>query len=156
MLKLETNWEFVADTVMGGISSGRIANQVVDGRSATRLTGAVSLENEGGFIQMASDLKRDGLSQDASNWTGIEIDVCGKGQIYDLRIRTDDLERPWQSFRAPIRASARWTMVRLPFPVFEPHRTDKVFDPDNLRRIGIVAVGRVFQADIAVSDVRLF
>lgn len=156
MLKLETNWEFVADTVMGGISSGRIANQVVDGRSATRLTGVVSLENNGGFIQMASDLKRDGLSLDASNWVGIEIDVCGNGEIYDLRIRTDDLERPWQSFRAPIRASAQWTTVRLPFPVFEPHRTDKVFDPAKLRRIGIVAVGRIFQADIAVSDVRLF
>lgn len=156
MLKLVTNWEFVADTVMGGISSGQIANQVVDGRGATRLTGEVSLENNGGFIQMASDLKRDGLSLDASDWVGMEIDVCGNSEIYDLRIRTDDLERPWQSFRAPVRASAQWTTVRLPFPVFEPHRTDKVFDPAKLRRVGIVAVGRVFQADIAVSDVRLF
>jgi hypothetical protein len=156
MLKLETNWEFVADTVMGGISSGRIANQVVDGRSATQLTGMVSLENNGGFIQMASDLKRDGSGLDVSNWVGAEIDVCGNDEIYDLRIRTDDLERPWQSFRAPFRAPAQWTTVRLPFPVFEPHRTDNVLDPAKLRRIGIVAVGRVFQADIAVSDVRLF
>ena len=156
MLKLETNWEFVADTVMGGISSGRIANQVVDGRSATRLTGMVSLENNGGFIQMASDLKRDGSGLDASNWVGIEIDACGNDEIYDLRIRTDDLERPWQSFRAPFRASAQWTTVRLPFQAFELHRTDNVLDPAKLRRIGIVAVGRVIQADIAVSDIRLF
>lgn len=156
MLKLETNWEFVSDTVMGGVSSGQIAKQVVDGRRATRLTGVVSLENNGGFIQMASDLTRDGLSLDASNWVGIEIDVYGNDAIYDLRIRTDNLERPWQSFRAPIHASAQWTAVRLPFPVFEPHRTDKVFDPAKLRRIGIVAVGRVFQADIAVSAVRLY
>lgn len=156
MLKLEANWEFVTDAVMGGISRGQIANQVVDRRSATRLTGMVSLENNGGFIQMASNLKQDGSGLDASNWVGIEIDVSGNDEIYDLRIRTDDLDRPWQSFRAPFRASAQWTTVRLPFPDFEPHKTDNVLDPAKLRRFGLVAVGRVFQVDIAVSGVRLF
>lgn len=156
MLELETHWEFVADTVMGGISRGQIANQVVDGRSATRLTGMVSLENNGGFIQMASDLKRDGSGLDASKWTGVEIDVCGNEEVYDLRIRTDNLDRPWQSFRAPFRASAQWATVQLPFAAFEGHKTDNALDLAKLRRIGIVAVGRVFQADIAVSDVRLF
>ncbi|MDU8927024.1 CIA30 family protein [Alisedimentitalea sp. MJ-SS2] len=156
MLKLETNWEYVADAVMGGVSRGRIATQVVVGRSATRLTGMISLENNGGFIQMASDLKRDGSSLDATNWTGIEIDICGNDEIYDLRIRTEGLDRPWHSFRTSFRATAQWTTVRCPFCVFEPHRTEQVLDPAKLRRIGIVAVGRVFQADISVSDVRLF
>ncbi|MBT3142122.1 CIA30 family protein [Falsiruegeria litorea] len=156
MSKLETTWEFVADTVMGGISSGQISDQVVGGRSARRLTGKVSLENNGGFIQMASDLKRDSSGLDANHWGGIQIDVFGNDETYDLRLRTDDLDRPWQSFRAPFWAPAYWTTMRFPFSVFVPHKTDKVLNPAKLRRIGIVAVGRVFQADIAVSDVRLF
>ncbi len=156
MLKLEANWKYGADSVMGGVSNGHITTQIVDGRSAIRLTGMVSLENNGGFIQMATDLKQDGSALVASNWDGIEIDICGNDEIYDLRIRTDDLDRPWHSFRAPFRATAQWTIVQFPFAVFEPHRTDQGFDPAKLRRIGIVAVGRVFQADIAVSGVRLF
>ena len=155
-MQLEITWEFVADTVMGGISNGQISNRVVGGRSATRLTGMVSLENNGGFIQMAANLKQGGSGLNASNWGGIEIDACGNDEIYDLRIRTDDLERPWQSFRAPFRASAQWKTVRLPFSAFESHKTDKVLNPSRLRRIGIVAVGRVFRADVYLSSVRLF
>lgn len=156
MLKLETNWEFVADTVMGGVSSGQVVEQVVDGRKAKRLTGTVSLENNGGFIQMASDIDRNKSGMDLGSYSGFEVDVFGNDEVYDLRVRTDDLERPWQSFRAPFHASAQWTSVRLPFSDFEAHKTDKKFDPSKLRRIGIVAVGRVFQSDISVSEVRLF
>lgn len=156
VFKIKTNWEFVADTVMGGISRGQIAKETIDGRSATRLTGLVSLENNGGFIQMASDLKRDGSILDAGYRSGIEIDVYGNDELYDLRLRTDDLERPWQSFRAPFRATAQWSTIQFPFLIFEPHRSEKVLRPARLRRIGVVAVGRVFQADVAVSDVRLF
>jgi hypothetical protein len=31
---------------------------------------------------------------------------------------------------------------------FEPHRTDEPFNPAKLRRIGIVAIGREFDADV--------
>lgn len=156
MLNLETNWEFVSDGVMGGISRGQIEKQPVGGRIATRLTGTVSLENNGGFIQMAADLKSQGLDLEASNWAGIEIDICGNDEVYDLRIRTDDLDRPWQSFRAPFRASTQWTTIRMQFENFLAHRTDKVLEPKKMRRLGVVAVGRVFQVDVSVSAVRLF
>jgi len=156
VLKIETNWEFVADTVMGGLSRGRIAKETIEGRSATRLTGMVSLENNGGFIQMASELKRVGSIWNAGNWSGMEIDVRGNDEVYDLRLRTDELERPWQSFRAPFVAPAHWTTVRFAFLAFVPHRTDKVLQLERLRRVAVVAVGRVYEADVAVSDLRLF
>lgn len=154
--ELRTNWEFVADTVMGGVSDGRISRETIEGRSATRLTGTVSLDNNGGFIQMASEVKRKGSNLDAGNWSGIEIDVFGNEEVYDLRLRTDDLERPWKSFRAPFVAPRKWATVQIPFSGFEPHRTDKVFHPERLRRVGVVAVGRVFEVDVAVSALRLF
>ena len=53
MKQLTPNWEFVSDTVMGGVSSGGVAEEIVGGRNATVLRGKVSLENNGGFIQMA-------------------------------------------------------------------------------------------------------
>lgn len=156
MQKVKTNWEFVADTVMGGVSYGQINSMAIDGRNATRLTGLVSLDNNGGFLQMATCLTRDALGTDGKNLVGIEVDVRGNDEYYDFRIRTDDLERPWQSFRAPFQAATRWKTIRLPFSIFEPHRTDKVLDPTKLRRFGIVAIGRVFYADIAVSAIRVF
>lgn len=153
--RLNPDWEYVADTVMGGVSRGQATQEVVAGRAAIRLTGAVSLDNNGGFVQIAFDLA-DGDVFDASGYTGIALDVLGNGEVYDLRLRTDALTRPWQSFRAEFAAPATWTTVRLPFTAFEPHRTQAGFDPAGLRRIGVLAIGREMQADIAVTDVRLY
>ncbi|UWQ22234.1 CIA30 family protein [Jannaschia sp. W003] len=150
-MDLTPRWEFVADTVMGGVSTGAIAEGVVEGRDAVRLRGEVSLENDGGFVQVATDLDPVG-----PEWTGVAFETLGNGETYEVRLRTDALRRPWQSFRAPFRAPAAWATVRVPFAALEPHRTDARFDPAELRRLGIVAVGRAFAADVAVSNLRLY
>jgi hypothetical protein len=149
-------WEYVSDTVMGGVSSGAIKTEVVAGRVATRLAGQVSLENNGGFIQMACDLDADARPFDASAWSGFEVDIVGNDESYELRLRTSQLTRPWQSYRASFLAPEKWTTVRVPFVDFKPHGTEIDFDPAVIRRIGILAIGRVFKADISVSAVRLF
>lgn len=144
------DWEYVADTVMGGVSTGRVSAETIAGRPAHRLTGTVSLDDGGGFIQIASDLTRDGgLSR-------IEFDVIGNDEDYDLRLRTTDLTRPWQSYRTSFRAPPVWTTLRFDAADFVAHRTDRPFDPAALRRIGIVAVGRAFTVDVAVAEVRLY
>ncbi|AXI42543.1 NADH:ubiquinone oxidoreductase complex i intermediate-associated protein 30 [Sulfitobacter sp. SK011] len=155
-LDLKPDWEFVADTVMGGVSTGQISTLNVAGRNATRLTGAVSLDNNGGFVQMAFDLLSDGTGFDASEHTGLEIEVFGNGEAYDLRLRTDALTRPWQSFRTEFVASPEWTTLRIPFSDITPHKTDATFDPAEVRRIGIVAIGREFEADVAVAAIRFY
>ncbi|PTX57675.1 complex I intermediate-associated protein 30 (CIA30) [Litoreibacter ponti] len=153
-MQLDPDWEYVADGVMGGVSQGRASKAEIAGRAAMRLTGQVSLENNGGFVQMAFDLG-DG-SFDASAWDGIELQVYGNDEEYDLRVRTDELERPWHSFRADFIAPPKWTTIRIPFTAFEPHRTDKSFDPARLRRIGVLAIGREFEADVAVATVSFY
>lgn len=155
-MELSPRWDCVADTVMGGVSEGAVTQQVVDGRPATRLTGHVSLENDGGFLQMAFDLGPDRRGVDLSAWEGVELEIRGDGQSYDLRLRTDDLSRPWQSFRAGFTAPGRWACLRFPFARMEPHRTEARFDPARLRRLGVVAVGRETDVDIAVCAVRLY
>ena len=121
-----------------------------------RLRGSVSLENNGGFVQIALNLTPDGSSIDAREWRGIEIDVFGNGETYGLHLRTDDVSRPWQSYRQSFTAGAQWRTVRLPFDGFEPHRIETPLDVSRLRRIGLVAIGRVFEADLAVAGVRFY
>jgi hypothetical protein len=147
-------WELVSDRVMGGVSDGAMRRENVQGREAIRMQGDVSLENNGGFIQIALDLAPDGGSIDASQWAGIEIDVTGNDESYNLHLRTADVARPWQSYRQSFIATPEWRTLRLPFAEFEPHRIDAPLDLSTLRRIGIVAIGSTFHADIAICGFR--
>jgi hypothetical protein len=151
-----TRWQLVTDRVMGGVSRGTLANEIVSGRPAHRMRGDVSLENDGGFVQMALNLAPDGGVVDASAWDGIEIDVIGNDEEYSVHLRTDALERPWQSYRGSFRAGPAWQTVRLAFADFVPHRIDTALDVRRLRRIGLVAIGRAFSADLAVGGARFF
>ena len=155
-MDLYPEWEYVADRVMGGVSSGDMWSEVYSGREATVLRGDVSLKNNGGFVQIAFDLRLNGKVFDAHEWEGIELDVCGNGERYDIRLRTDQLTRPWQSFRAEFIALPVWHTVQVPFSGVVSHKTDRVFDSAQLRRVGILAIGREFHAEIAVAGVRLY
>ena len=149
-------WALISDRVMGGASTGRMTREVVAGRDAIRMTGGVSLDNNGGFLQVALDLGHAGGEVDARDWTGIRLAVCGNNEIYNLHLRTSDIRRPWESYRQSFRAPATWTSVSLPFSGFAPHRTERPLNVARLRRIGIVAIGREFEADIAISDIRFY
>ena len=150
------SWELIADRVMGGVSQGTMRRETIEGRTAIRMQGDVSLENNGGFLQVALDLSPQGNSIDASGWQGIEIDVFGNGEEYNLHLRTADIRRPWQSYRQTFRAPSAWTTIRLAFADFTPYRIEAPLDLKKLRRIGIVAIGRAFTADIAIGGVRFF
>lgn len=149
-----TRWELLSDRVMGGISSGQLTRECVSGRPALRLQGDVSLENNGGFIQMALDLDPAGQAVDCSQFSGVEIEVCGNGEAYGLHLRTAGLTRPWQSYRQAFVAEDEWRTIRLGFASFVPHRTEAPFDPGRIRRLGLVAIGRAFRADLALAAIR--
>jgi hypothetical protein len=151
-----SRWELIADRVMGGVSSGAIAREHVGGRPALRMRGNVSLENSGGFVQVALDLAPNGGVVDAREWAGVEIDVFGNGERYNLHLRTADVVRPWQSYRAEFVATPEWPTIRLPFVAFEPHRIDAPLDLAQLRRLGIVAIGRAFTADVVIGRLQFF
>ena len=144
------DWELVSDQVMGGVSDGALSLQKVAGRQALRLTGTVSTANDGGFLQLARD------AGDAGGWTGMALDLAGNGTDYNLHLRTDALSRPWQSFRTTLAVTEEWQTHRVAFADLEAHRTDATFAPDGLRRIGIVAIGRDFRADVALARLALY
>ena len=154
MAAIRSNWQLFTDQVMGGVSKGTMTRSVIAGRAAIRMRGDVSLENNGGFVQIALDLSPDGGVVDAGAWSGIELDVFGNGEEYGLHLRTDALARPWQSYRRSFTAHAEWRTVQLPFDRFVHHRTDMLLDTHRLRRIGLVAIGRAFSCDLALGGLR--
>lgn len=151
-----SGWALISDRVMGGVSAGSVRREIVSGRPAVCMRGGVSLENNGGFLQIALDLGEAGAPIDASSWTGIQLDVIGNGQTYNLHLRTTDIQRPWESYRQSFTAPDQWTRVYLPFSDFVPHRTDRPLRTARLRRIGLVAIGREFEVDIAIGDIRFY
>jgi hypothetical protein len=149
-----TVWQLLTDRVMGGVSDGRMTREIVAGRPAIRMRGDVSLANNGGFVQIALDLSPDGQAVDAGGFSGIALDVFGNGEAYGVHLRTADVTRPWQSYRQGFTAGPAWRTVELPFAGFEPHRIDAPLDTRRLRRLGVIAIGRAFAADLAVGGVR--
>ncbi|KPQ09710.1 MAG: Complex I intermediate-associated protein 30 (CIA30) [Saliniramus fredricksonii] len=154
--RLGRAWRLVGDTVMGGVSRGTLTQETVAGRAARRMRGSVSLENNGGFLQMALDLAPDGEVFDASGMAGLGLTVCGNGEDYNVHLRTRDLDRPWQSFRARFHAGPEWRQVTLPFSAFTAHRTEAPLRLERLHRIGLVAIGRAFEADLAIARLVFF
>jgi hypothetical protein len=148
------SWRLITDQVMGGVSRGTLQPAEVAGQACVRLRGEVSTERNGGFIQMALDLSAQDF--DASRFDGIEMDVYGNEELYNLHLRTSGLWLPWQSYRTEFVASGRWQTLRVPFTVLSPYRTFKRFDPQRLTRIGLVAIGREFTADLCVGEVRFY
>ena len=47
-------------------------------------------------------------------------------------------------------------MLELPFRRFEPYRLTKPLDTRHLRRLGLVAIGRAFDADLAVTRIGFY
>ena len=154
--KLGTKWRGVSDQVMGGVSEASISYSVKDGRYSLRMTGNVRLENDGGFIQATLDLAPSGDTFDASGFTGVRIIVRGNDEKYSVHLRTPDNVRPWQSYRSHFTAGSDWETIDLPFDTFVPHQLDAPLDKTRFRRIGLVAIGRPFYADLAVSELAFY
>ena len=152
---LGNNWRIVTDTVMGGVSSGELSPATIDNKACLRLQGDVSLENSGGFIQAALDVNGTEAA-DASGYAGLLLEVYGNDQEYNLHLRTDDVWLPWQSYRASFQAPGYWQTVRLPFDQFTGYRIGKKLDLRHLKRIGLVAIGRAFTADLCVAEIGLY
>jgi Complex I intermediate-associated protein 30 (CIA30) len=141
-------WRFFSDGVMGGLSSGAIADEVVLGRPALCLRGRVRLENNGGFIQMALD-----LTPPPGDWRALEFDLAGRTHDYGVHLRTAGLTAPWQAWRARIAVTPQWQTLRVPFTAFEPYRFSGTLVPGEIRRLGLVALGEAFDAELCLARV---
>ena len=153
---LGTSWRPVSDRVMGGVSRAVLRFEEHAGRRCLHLSGDVRLENQGGFVKMALDLDPSGHYLDARPFAGLRLVVHGAGERYSVHLRTADTSRPWQSYRAQFEALPEWREVRLPFTAFAPHRIKAPIDLSCLRRVGVVAIGRAFYADLRLAGMGFY
>ena len=152
---LGTKWQLVTDNVMGGLSSGQLSLDSYKGKKCLRMRGDVTTENNGGFVQIALSLSEQG-GFDASDYTGVEIEVAGNNELYNIHFRTSELWFPWQSYRYSFTATSDWQTYRIPFSVLEKYKTFHKFSQDEIKRIGLVAIGRDFQADLCLAAIAFY
>lgn len=139
------DWRYLGDSVMGGVSRGEAR---LEG-SVLRLTGIVSTENRGGFIQARTELQ-DGLPETA---TGLRLRVRGNGLRYFLHLRTTRTVLPWQYYQQGFETGPDWADVTLPLADFAPsgRMMAGAPRPEDLRSLGLVAYGRDHEADVSLA-----
>ena len=150
----ERNWVYFTDTVMGGVSKGNLEFREGKDESYYRLTGFVSEENNGGFIQFATGIS--GIPKKA--YEGIRIKVRGNNENYQLHIRTRLTPAPWQYYSYQFFASDEWQTIDLPLDSFDKSNfyQPKSFNAANIRSIGVVAIGKEYDAQIDLARIELY
>ena len=151
-----TRWRGFSDRVMGGVSDATLVSAMVDGRDCIRLSGRVTRDSGGGFIQMALDLGSRGAEFDGSAYTGVEVLVHGNNEDYNVHVRTADCGWYDQSYRATFRAGPRWLHVRMPWSGFTPNDVSVSLNPARLQRIALLGWMREFTADLALAEIALY
>jgi len=151
-----TQWRQFTDQVMGGESTASYSFEIIDGKRCIHLQGNVSLENRGGFVQVALPLRQNGRPFDASQFTGIRLWVKGNGENYYVHLRSSKTWLPWQYYEAPFFADNQWQKVEIPFEKFTPQSLKSALNPKKLKRLAVVGAKKVFKADIAVSRIEFY
>ena len=149
-----SRWEFIADGVMGGVSYGSVQFNHVEKNDVMILSGTVSTENNGGFIQA-----RRALSVDKTrDYQGIMLTVKGNGEEYFLHLRSFWTLLPWQYYQAGFKTGSNWKEVSIPFSAFKPSSRvlPKNITPKDVESLGVVAFGRDHEASITITDIRLY
>ena len=149
------HWSLVTDNVMGGVSQGRLTTTSIEDRKCLRMQGEVKLDNNGGFVQMSLNIS-DAFLHNITEYSGIMLQVYGNEQQYNIHLRTTDVSLPWQSYRSTLYAPSEWKTIHLPFSEFRPHSVDYPMDIAKLKRVGIVAIGREFEADLCIGKLALY
>ena len=150
----ENRWQFFTDQVMGGRSIGKLDFLSEENISFARMTGDVTTENNGGFIQFRAQLGYKLMD----SFEGIRLQVRGNNQDYFIHIRTKGSVLPWQYYGKKFFASSKWSEVELKFSEFQKSSSfmRKNFKPSSIRTIAIVAYGRDHKAEIEVSELKVF
>ena len=149
------NWAFFTDGVMGGLSEGRAIISKVDGLDCYHMTGEVTTENNGGFIQIRNQLSP---TISTKEYKGIYLKVYGNNEEYSIHVRTALTMAPWQYYKFNFATIDKWNEIRAPFSKF---KRSNAYQPSNLigqkiKSIGLVAGFKDFTADICLSEIGFY
>jgi hypothetical protein len=121
------------------------------------MTGNVSLENNGGFIQVRLPLVLDRRPFDATEYEGLSLKVRGNGRKYYIHMRTTNTRQPWAYFYQEFETTEAWTTIEIPFDSFKGENTRwEKMQTDRLASLAIVAAKEEMYADIEVAEISFY
>ncbi|MEQ9695120.1 CIA30 family protein [Shimia sp. SDUM112013] len=149
-----SQWEYLSDQVMGGVSTGSFRVEGQGDAAFVHLTGDVSTENRGGFIQVRTPLTTP-LPETTS---GLILRVRGNATRYFVHLRTSGTMLPWQYYQAGFDVTESWQEIRIPLSAFEPsgrllRGTPKA---QSIESVGFVAYGRDHEADLSARWIGIY
>lgn len=109
----EKRWEIINDVIMGGHSESRIT---MTPEKTALFEGEVSLENDGGFASVRTDIGDHFLD----GFKGLSVRVRGDGKRYRLRVRTVDAPEGFAYQTSFVTQTDTWLTLHMPFSAFEP------------------------------------
>tara|TARA_B100000700_G_C14498208_1_gene602797 strand:- start:41 stop:541 length:501 start_codon:yes stop_codon:yes gene_type:complete len=148
-------WYFFTDSVMGGLSSGGMEIDEIENIKCYRITGNVTTENNGGFIQIRAELNPKIKSE---NYSGVYLSTYGNNKKYAIHLRTTFTIAPWQYYTSKFVAKNEWVKINLPFETFTKSNyfQPKQLSYDKIKSIGVVAAFDNFKADISISEIGFY
>jgi peptide methionine sulfoxide reductase msrA/msrB len=150
------DWEFISDDVMGGKSTGQMAMTDEQGRKRLHMTGKLSLENNGGFIQVRRPISKEAKYFDASGFKGVRVEVKGDGHQYAIHLRSSSTWLPWQYYEAKFDTTGQWQTIKLPFEDFKPYYLSRELKTSRLTTVALVALKEKFEPDIYLREVAMY
>jgi hypothetical protein len=151
---LGTQWQGFTDRVMGGISTIQAGYRQTEDGTVLSMRGVVSLENNGGFVQVRLPLGT-GRALDASEYAGVAVEARGRPGHYYVHLRTRQSRAPWQYYAAELPVSGDWQRIVIPFASFSPESIRRELDPSALVSIAIAGANHEFTADIDIRRIEL-
>ena len=149
--KLIGKWDFITDQVMGGVSYGKVEYQKINNQTTAIITGKVSLENNGGFIQIRRNLNKIDLSGSKK----VKIISKGNNEKYYIHLRTSMTILPWQYYQSSFMAGDKFGISFLPIEGFKRSSflLPSKINPKNIKSIGIVAYGKNYDVNLLVKEI---
>ena len=144
------NWYVMNDTVMGGVSAGKMG---IDAAGNGLFEGHVSLDNNGGFTSVRYDAGKVKLQ----GYSKFLIVLKGDGKAYQFRVKTNS--KDYYAYVYSFETTGSWQTIEIPFSNMVPSFRGQLlnmanFFGDYMEEIGIL-IGNKIAEDfkMAVNNV---
>jgi hypothetical protein len=146
----EENWKFFTDQVMGGKSTGKI-EFYSQNKKYLRMSGNVTTENNGGFIQFRHKIR----NKISNNIKFLQIISRGNNKKYYIHLRTSGTLLPWQYYSKEFKVSNKWERITINLSDFKRSGffLRKKIKPSTIKSLAVVAFGKNHDALIEVSEI---
>jgi len=144
-------WTYIADDVMGGVSTGSFEYKTNNDVTVALLSGKVSTENKGGFIQS----RRNVINSNLEKANFVRVVAKGNNQKYFIHLRTTGTFLPWQYYAAEFIVEENFKEFIIPITNFKKSGffLGNKINAKNITSIGIVAFGRDHYAELYIKEV---